>query len=156
MSYIRNNTFQSIQYIMSSLFSSIIKKARRFQRVVLFWCSMGASISIICIVWLILQYLGSLVGPSISTLVKQILMSIWVIFLLILGSSIPDNENKLIGQIIMSLLSFFTVEVIFCGIRVMVFPISIICLFCSFYLAFYLTEEEKEEEDDLPELRLMD
>jgi len=93
-------------------------------------------------------------------------MTIWIILLLTLGSSIPDNENKLIGQIIMSSLSFFTVEVIFCGIRVMVFPISIICLFCSFCLAFYLTEHDvfddlearlsRKEEDDLPELRLMD
>ena len=140
---------------MNSLFSPIIKKARRFQRVVLFWCSIGASISIICMAWLILQYLGSLVGPSISTLIKQILMSIWVIFLVMLGSFIPDDENKRINRIVMSVLSFFTATVIFSGIRVMIFPISIICLLCSFYLALFYLEDDN---DDFPikVLRLMD
>ena len=75
--------------------------------------------------------------------------------LVMLGSFIPDDENKRINQIVMSVLSFFTATVIFSGIRVMIFPISIICLLCSFYLALFHLEDDN---DDFPikVLRLMD
>jgi len=142
---------------MSSLFSPIIKKAHRFQRVVIFWCSIGASISIIWIAWLILQYLGSLVGPSISTFIKLILMSIWVIFLLIIVTDeVTWAKNKRFNQIMLSFLSFFTINVMFGGIKVMVFPISIICLLWSFFEAHSHLEDDNDDDiKDLPELRLM-
>ena len=157
---------QTGRYIMDSIFSP--KKGCRlwnhFLPVFYYWFSIAFTMSIIWSVWIILLIIGGLMEPSTQRTVKLVLLSIWVILLLSImyfnnldnddndeeedednnNDEDIDEEEDYINRIAKLALSPFTfiIAIALGGVRVMIFPISIMCLFCCFNFFSQMLDEQ--------------
>ena len=156
-------------YIMDCIFSP--KKGCRlwnsFLPVFYYWFSIVFTMSIIWSAWIIFLIIGSYMEPSTLRTLKQVLLSIWVILLLSIvyfdnldndddeeeegGEEEEDYEDEddeedyteRIAELALALSPFtFTIATAVGGIRVMIFPIGIMCLVYCFNIFSQLMDAQ--------------
>ena len=123
--------------IMNSLFSPTTKRARHLWNnilpIIFYWSVNVTSISLVLITWLFLQWYEIFIEKhmpkinnwSVLDVFKPFLTMVWILVVIKHISLIPEFSLLVI---------VVTVVVISGGVRVMIFPISIICFVWSFFV----------------------